>query len=197
MGIFKKTYHNKSDEALIQLLSNNNEKAFNELYGRYAEQMFHFFYKMLYQDEELAEDFCQNLFLKIFEKANSYDPKYKFSTWIYTMATNMCKNEYRRNSRKKPTIYMDKLTKISEPQAPKEIDNQIFKTELQKEINKLDDKHKLCFVLRYQEHKTIAQISKLLACPQGTVKSRLHTATQKLRKELFQFDPKIIINKYE
>ena len=98
MGIFKKTYHNKSDEALIQLLSNNNEKAFNELYGRYAEQMFHFFYKMLYQDEELAEDFCQNLFLKIFEKANSYDPKYKFSTWIYTMATNMCKNEYRRNS---------------------------------------------------------------------------------------------------
>jgi RNA polymerase sigma-70 factor (ECF subfamily) len=152
---------------------------------------------MLYQDEELAADFCQNLFLKVFEKAGTYNTQYKCSTWIYTMASNMCKNEYRRISRKKPTIYLEKFKKFSEPQAPKEIDNEIFQKQLQKEINKLDEKHKLCFILRYQDNKSIAEISELLSCPLGTVKSRLHNATKKIRRELFQFDPKIILDRYE
>ena len=108
------------------LLSQGNERAFNEIYSRYAEPLFHFFYRMLYQDEELAADFCQNLFLKVFEKAGTYNTQYKCSTWIYTMASNMCKNEYRRISRKKPPIYLEKFKKFSEPKAPKEIDNEIF-----------------------------------------------------------------------
>jgi RNA polymerase sigma-70 factor (ECF subfamily) len=113
------------------------------------------------------------------------------------MASNMCKNEYRRISRKKPTIYLEKFKKFSEPKAPKEIDNEIFQKQLQKEINKLDEKHKLCFILRYQDNKSIAEISELLSCPLGTVKSRLHNATKKIRRELFQFDPKIILDRYE
>jgi RNA polymerase sigma-70 factor (ECF subfamily) len=197
LSIFRKTYKNKPDEALMVLLSQGNERAFNEIYSRYAEPLFHFFYRMLYQDEELAADFCQNLFLKVFEKARTYNPQYKCSTWIYTMASNMCKNEYRRISRKKPTIYLEKFKKFSEPKAPKEIDNEIFQNQLQKEINKLDEKHKLCFILRYQDNKSIAEISELLSCPLGTVKSRLHNATKKIRRELFQFDPKIILDRYE
>jgi len=126
---------------------------------------------------------------------DSYDVQYQFSTWIYTMASNMCKNEYRRNSRKRPTIYLDQKLNITEPQTPKKIDQDIFQTHLQEAINRLDEKHKLCFVLRYQENKSISDISQLLDCPQGTVKSRLHNTLRKLSKELYLFDPKKITNR--
>lgn len=173
----------------MALLAKGKEVAFNELYERYAESLYRFFYKMLYQDETIASDFCQNLFMKIFEKSDTYNSNFKFSTWIYSMASNMCKNEYRRISRKSPTIQLDKVVSIAEPKAPQKIDEDIFQSHLQQAVNKLDEKHKLCFVLRHQEHNSIREISQLLDCPQGTVKSRLHSTLKKLASELYLFDP--------
>lgn len=176
----------------MALLANGNESAFNEIYDRYAKSLYHFFYKMLYQNEEVAADFCQNLFMKVFEKVETYNKQHKFSTWLYSMASNMCKNEYRRISRKRPTIYLDKIVSISEPKAPKKIDEDIFQSHLQEAVDKLDDKYKICFVLRYQEHKSIKEIGQLLDCPQGTIKSRLHRTLRILANELYLFDPKKI-----
>ena len=68
------------------------EKAFTELYTRYAKPMLYFFYQRLYQDEPKAQDFLQDLFLKIIEKPQLFDRDKKFKTWLYTVATNMCKN---------------------------------------------------------------------------------------------------------
>jgi len=187
--LFGKTYNQKTDEELAVLLSKGQEPAFDELYKRYAERMYHFFYKMLHQDEAKALDFCQNLFLKLFEKAASFDSKMKFSTWLYTIASNMCKNEYRRLSRREPLVLREAMRRL-EPKAPGKLDGDIFQRHLQVAINKLDEKHKTCFVLRYQEEKTIAEISTLLGCPQGTVKSRLHYTLKRLAAELHHFDPK-------
>ena len=189
MPFFKKKYHQSPDQELVKLLSAGNEAAFDELYNRYAEKLYHFFYKMLYQDQELAADFCQSLFMKVFEKAETFDTTQKFSTWIYAIAANMCKNEYRRNSRAKPTIYLDDSLKKIEPKAPGLIDQEIFNQHLQSAINKLDDKHRLCFILRYQEEKTVTEISEVLNCPPGTVKSRLHYTLKKLAVQLDQFNP--------
>ena len=190
MTFFKKKYHQYTDQELVKLLSKGNEAAFDELYERYAEKLYHFFYKMLYQDKELAADFCQTLFMKVFEKVDTFNPTHNFSTWIYAIAANMCKNEYRRNNRPKPTIYLEDNFKKVEPRAPGLIDKEIFNTHLQVAINKLDDKHRLCFILRYQEEKTIPEISEVLGCPQGTIKSRLHYALKKLAIQLDQFNPK-------
>jgi len=141
VGIFQNKYKNKTDEVLIVLLSKGNESAFNELYSRYGEALNHFFYKMLNQDEEVAADFCQNLFLKIFEKAYTFDKQYKFSTWIYTMASNMCKNEYRRRSRKIQTVHLENIINTVKPKAAQNLDHDIFQSHLQIAINKLDDRH--------------------------------------------------------
>lgn len=190
MTLFGKEYHLKSDQELVKLLMQGKEAAFDALYERYAEQMYRFFYKMLYQDETKAEEFCQTLFIKVFEKSNTIDPSKKFSTWLYAVAANLCKNEYRRHSRIKPIIFLDENAKKIEPLAPQLIDNEIFNKKLQLAINKLDDKHRLCFVLRYQEDKSIPEISEVLGCPQGTVKSRLHNALKKLAMQLEYFNPK-------
>jgi RNA polymerase sigma-70 factor (ECF subfamily) len=189
LNLFKKKYHQYSDEALVALLAEGKEAAFDELYQRYAEQMYHFFYKMLYQDQELAADFCQTLFMKVFEKAETFSSAHKFSTWLYAIASNLCKNEYRRKSKPKPIIYLAE-GHMQQPLAPGFIDKEIFNRYLQSAVNKLDDKHRLCFILRYQEDKTIQEISEVLGCPLGTVKSRLHHTLKKLAIQLHQFDPK-------
>ena len=131
MKLFNKKYNHYTDQDLVKFISKGNEAAFDELYKRYAEQLYRFFYKMLYQDEELAADFCQTLFMKVFDKANSFNPTLKFSTWLYSIASNMCKNEYRRHSRSMPMIYLAGKPKKSDPKAPQNIDKEIFNTHLQ------------------------------------------------------------------
>lgn len=189
MNLFRKKYRQYTDEALIGLLSKGSEPAFDELYHRYADRMQSYFYRLLYQDAELASDFCQNLFLKIFEKANAFNDSYKFSTWMYTIASNMVKNEYRRQSSSTSETFQKTISLKLEPQAPKNLDKEIFQRNLQNALNQLEEKHRLCFTLRYQEEKSVKEISTILACPAGTVKSRIHYALKKLSVELYQLNP--------
>lgn len=190
MKLFRKTYDKYSDEQLMHFLADGSEAAFDELYHRYAKKMHSYFYKLLYQDKELAADFCQNLFLKIFEKASTYNSSFKFSTWLYTIASNMVKNEYRRQQRPTPTLFIQKAqTSQVEPQGPKNLDQEIFDKQLQVAMNKLDEKHRLCFILRYQEEKSIKEISAILACPAGTIKSRIHYTLKKIAEDMKLLHP--------
>lgn len=66
------------------------------MYDRYSPRMYRFFFRMLWRDAGKAEDFTQEIFLKIIEKPQLFDPERNFKTWIYTLASNLCKNEYRR-----------------------------------------------------------------------------------------------------
>ena len=88
LGFFKKRYDNKSDEELMVLLERGDQSAFGELYQRYAQRIHRFFYRMLRQDEEFANDQTQDLFLHILERPHLFDSKRKFSTWISTIAYN-------------------------------------------------------------------------------------------------------------
>ena len=104
MAFFEKhDYKISSDEELMLFISHGKEKAFNELYGRYSRKMLFFFHSKLFKNQEKANDFLQDLFLKIIENPQSFDSSKNFSIWIYTVANNMCKNEYR----KKNTINSD------------------------------------------------------------------------------------------
>lgn len=190
MSLFKKTYHKLNDAKLISFISKGDEGAFNELYMRYSQRMYAYFFKMLYQDKELAADFTQSLFLKVFEKAKNFNSDYSFSTWAYTIASNMCKNEYRRQGRPDPVIKMPLLAfNITEAKGPANLDSEIFQKHLQAAINELEEKHKQCFVLRYQDEHSIKEIAEILDCPEGTVKSRIFYALKKLSEKLADFKP--------
>ena len=174
----------------MHLLTKGHEAAFDELYHRYAQKMHSYFYRVLYQDKELAADFCQTLFLKIFEKASTYNNSFKFSTWLYTVASNLVKNEYRRQEKPMPTLFIQKAQPPHvEPQGPKNLDQEIFDKHLQAALNKLDEKHRFCFILRYQEEKSIKEISEILACPSGTIKSRIHYTLKKIAEDLKLLHP--------
>lgn len=178
------SHHNTfTDSALMQAIAQRNEQAFAELYLRYGRQMFRFFYRMLRRDAARAEDFTQELFVKIIERPEAYDPGRPFQTWLYTLANNLCKNEYRRQARKPA-----ELTAVFEDNhavwLPDSIDRQLLETQLRAAIDALQEPHRQCFILRYQEELSVRDIAAITDCPEGTVKSRLHYALQKVAADL-------------
>ncbi len=162
-------------------IGKGDEVAFSTLYARYHVKMLRYFLKMFFYDRSKAEDFVQDLFMKIVEKASLYNPSQKFSTWIFSVAHNMCKNEFRRLSRK-PTVY--DLPEISITQDFSNLDNpeKQFALALDAALLTLDEKHRACFILRYQDGFSVGEVSQILDCPKGTVKSRLFNALKKLAK---------------
>lgn len=189
LSLRKITYPEFPDEALMQAITRGDERAFAALYDRYSPRMHRFFYRMLWRDAGRAEDFTQELFLKIIEKPHLYDPGRPFRTWIYALAGNLCKNEYRR---KKPQDLEAGLSELAPEQhayLPEQLDRQLFETSLREAIDLLSEAHKQCFVLRYQEELSVADIAAITDTPEGTVKSRLHYALQKVcaRMTVFKY----------
>ena len=187
-------YNSKSDEELMVLITKGKEKAFNELYERYSKKLFLFFYQKLYQDNNKAQDLLQDLFLKIIENGKSFDYTKKFSSWIYSIAYNMCKNEYRDNQTEKNKIRHISTENIKSNYLLENIvdDNSanftLFKRCLNDELEKLDEKHSLTFTLKHQDNLSIKEISEIMNCSEGTVKSRLFYTTKKLSVKLKKFN---------
>lgn len=190
MVLFQKNYNSKSDEELMSLLTKGGQSAFDELYNRYSKPLLNFFYRMLNKDRKKAEDMLHDLFLKIIEEPERFDQTRTFSTWFYTLAGNMVKNEYR--SREVQYEYeiqsRNQSTETIENQA-ETIDRQVFNKRLQTEIDKLDSNAKTLFNLRFIEEMSVKQIAEIMEIPEGTVKSRLFYITRLLAKKLSKYKP--------
>lgn len=165
--------------------------AFDELYNRYSNRLLHFFYRMLSGDADKAQDFLQDISLKIINHADTFQESKKFSTWIFTIASNMCKNEYRRISNKKnmERNIIDHNRIQSTNEIEERLDLKEFYKFLNIELQNLDFNKKMVFLLRFQENLSIKEISDVLGCSEGTVKSRLFYTTKLLSKKLQTVKP--------
>lgn len=186
----KKEEH--TDEQLMEAVINGDARAFSLLYDRYAEKMVRYFYRMLGQDIEKAEDFAQDIFTKLIEKPHLFDTGKKFSTWLYSVANNMCKNEYRRLAVRKNTIPGEPDANRTKDENSEDViasmDKKTFDKLLDIELGLLDEKHRSTFLMRYQEEMSIKEISEALDISEGTVKSRLFYTIKKLSEKLKVFD---------
>jgi RNA polymerase sigma-70 factor (ECF subfamily) len=175
----------------MELVGRGQTRAFDELYGRYGKRLLYYFYKMLAGNESRAQDFTHDLFLKIVERPELYAPGRKFSTWIFSIAHNMCKNEYRRwEVRQFVEVDFDAITHDAES-AIEKIDREDFRRILGVELAAMDEDHRAAFLLRYEENFSIREISDVLNCPEGTVKSRLYYTARKLAASLKNFNPNV------
>ena len=164
-------------------LKSGDESAFNELYERYSNRILLFMYKMLQHDEARAQDFTQDIFIKVIEKADLFDTSKSFKTWIFTIAANHCKNHF-RNSRQILDIDQVQISEIKEESSVNLYDKNQFNEVLNTEINNLSSPYKETFILRYSEDLKLSEIAEILDCPVGTIKSRLNHATGILTKKL-------------
>lgn len=174
-----------TDEELMKRIQRGQESAFNALYDRYSQRMYRYFYRMLGQSAEMAHDFTQELFLKIIEQPDAFDTQRRFSTWFYAVAGNLVKNEYRRKAKHPPegALHEADHTPISMTGFP-DLDSAVRKAYIEKAVQALRPHHRECFLLRYQEGLAVQEISEIIDCPPGTVKSRLHYSLKKLNELL-------------
>lgn len=195
MKLFR-NYKTASDEDLMDLIAKKDSKAFSEIYSRYSEMMLNYFYRMLWKDREKAEDFMHDLFQKLIEKPEYYDRnKRAFKTWFFSIANNMCKNEYKKQEvRSNTSSGLDESYNVSssDEAVDRMFDNKMFKEKLLDEVNKLDEKHREVFVMKYIDDLSNQEIADALGINLGTVKSRVFNSIKKVSVNLEVYKNEII-----
>ncbi|MBD3636929.1 MAG: RNA polymerase sigma factor [Crocinitomicaceae bacterium] len=190
MRLFKKDYSTYTDEDLMRSFVGGDRMAFEQIYERYEQFMVNFFYRKLWNDRIKAEDFTHDLFTKIIDKPESFDLNRNFKTWLFSVANNMCKNEYKKQEVRKNTGYdvpEGVEAKDGAILPDKAVDKSNFAEQLKIELSKLNDKHREVFMLRHFEGLSLNEIAETLEINAGTVKSRLHHATKALAEKLAVF----------
>ena len=178
----------RNDEELIGLVVKGDERAMTELYQRYSRQMLRYFYRMLWKEETLAQDFLQDLFIKVIENAHRFKTDKKFSTWLYSIAHNMCKNEYRKRAFRQ-AVQSGTWQEVSEDTTHQRFEAKEFQRALDKALETLDEEDKHLFLLRHETEIPLEEIAQILECPVGTVKSRLFYIRKKLAAKLYSYHP--------
>ena len=175
-------YNGYSDEQLMQILSGygrgQRSRAFDSLYDRYSRLLYRYFYHSLGRDDEKSKDFLHDLFLKILEHPGSFDGNRNFRPWIFSVAANMCKNEYRkmtvRSEHARREIRNGEENPAAEP---------VKKTaDLREVFRNISEEHRTVIVMRFKMKMSIKEIADVLEIPEGTVKSRLYYSLRELRK---------------
>lgn len=184
MSAMNNTFLNETDQVLLQNIQQGNKGAFDILYARYSQRVFSYFFRMLWKNKELAEDLTQELFLKIWKHAAGFDIQKNFSTWMYSIANNMCKNEYRKAAsvnKHVPTLQIEPSMPAVNPDIKK------FREAVQECTNALTEDKKTLYLLRFQENLTVPEISQILNIPEGTIKSRIFYLLKEMKEKLQPF----------
>ena len=177
-----------TDEQLMARAKAGNDAAFEELYHRYARRLKGFFFLQLGGDEELAADATHDVFLRAYEARNRYQEGKNVSTWLFTIAYNICRNHYRSNAYEMQLSATLDAEPISDEQIEVQLDAAALDDALAQVLSELPPPLHQLFSLHYQEELTIPQVAEIVGIPEGTVKSRLHKTMNIIRKKLKRYE---------
>jgi RNA polymerase sigma-70 factor, ECF subfamily len=175
------------DADVVAAFLEGDERAFQELVERYQTRLLNFIYRTV-GDRERAEDLVQEVFIRVYRHLHRFDRSKKFSTWAYTIASNLAKNELRNRSRN-PLVLFQTLrgTKSDEEERPLQFEDlgsrpddlyrkRHLRSLVEETVAQLPEHHRQVFVLRELEGKSYEEIAEITDCNLGTVKSRLNRA---------------------
>ena len=177
-----------TDEQLMARAKAGNDAAFEELYHRFARRLKGFFFLQLGGDEELAADATHDVFLRAYEARNRYQEGKSVSTWLFTIAYNICRNHYRSNAYETQLSATLDAEPISDEQIEVQLDAAALDDALAQVLSELPPPLHQLFSLHYQEELTIPQVAEIVGIPEGTVKSRLHKTMNIIRKKLKRYE---------
>jgi len=182
------------DAALMLRVKQGDREAFEMLVEKYKQPVMNLVYRTL-PDAAEAEDLAQHVFLQVFKSAHRYEVSAKFSTWIFTIARNLCLNEIRRRSRH-PAESLEGASTENEDQPARQFeDAKIFSPpdallqgELEQKIAEalegLPEKQRTALVLCRQEELSYEEIAAVLGCSLSATKSLIHRARETLKQRL-------------
>ena len=182
---------NITDEQLIKNFQNGDVDAFDKLVNKYKDRIYNFIYRFV-KDVPMAEDLAQDTFLKLYTHKNSYREIAKFSTWLYTIAHNLAKTEFRKRNRRKTYSVSDLSTADREFAISSDknivIDKnssvQDFNVAIMDSLSELSEEFQIMIILRDFQELSYEVISNIMEVPIGTVKSRINRGRIKLVKLL-------------
>lgn len=177
---------NDQNALLVAAHLAGDERAFGELMRRYQPRLLNFIHRMI-GDRERAEDLVQEAFVRVHRHLHRFDPTRKFSTWVYTIASNLAKNELRNRARS-PLVFPDSARALTDSDArPLDVEdpnsrpdtlfaNRWLHDLVQATVAQLSAHHRVVFVLRELEGRSYEEIAEVTHTNLGTVKSRLNRA---------------------
>jgi RNA polymerase sigma-70 factor (ECF subfamily) len=174
------------DSALVAAFLEGNKRAFTELTERYHTRLINFVYRTT-GDRERSEDLVQETFIRVYRHLHRFDQSKKFSTWVYTIASNLAKNELRNRARNPLVLFQTIRTSWDSDDRPLEWEDNTYRPDdlfrkrhlrqmVETAVAELPEHHRTVFVLREMEGKTYEEIAEITGCNLGTVKSRLNRA---------------------
>jgi RNA polymerase sigma-70 factor (ECF subfamily) len=187
----------KSDEALMEAYQGGDVRAFEELLTRHRKPVMNFLYRQV-GSETLAEDLLQEVFLRIIQGGPTYKAQAKFTTWLYTIARNLCVDNSRRAKHRRAKSLdqpvgeegkstMGDLVADKGPAPDRQAIGRQLQGRIAEAIDHLPEDQREVFLMREYLDLPFKEIAEIVGCPENTVKSRMRYALERLREELDEY----------
>ncbi len=187
-----------TDEDLMVLYQRGEVRAFEVLLTRHRKPVYNFILRFV-GDKETAEDLLQEAFMRVIRGAEAYKRQAKFTTWLYTIARNLCVDQTRRRKHRKHAsldapmdasddsgTLLDVIPSNEMASDRKSVNKQLHAT-MQRAIEALSEEQREVFLMREFLDMPFKQIADVVGVPENTVKSRMRYALEKLRLELDEY----------
>jgi RNA polymerase sigma-70 factor, ECF subfamily len=172
-------------------------RAFEVLVTRHRKPVFNFILRFVH-DPAQAEDVLQDTFMRVIKSAESYERQAKFTTWLYTIARNLCVDASRRGKHRKAAsldapvgdddgVALIEMVSDGKQGTDRQVIDRELRARMQKAIAALPDEQREIFILREMADLQFNEIAKVVGCPENTVKSRMRYALEKLREALEEY----------
>ncbi len=174
-------------------VAEEDERAFSELARRYQGRLTNLVSRLL-NDRESADDITQEVFVRVYVHRRNYRKGARFSTWLFTIAANLAKNEIRRRVRRRHWFSLDALQEVLHDNSfvladraeghERSLEREQLQDEVGRAITTVPEKYRLALVLRDIEGLAYEEIAQVLGIPGGTVRSRINRARFMLKRKL-------------
>ena len=182
----------QQDASDMQRLVNGHDAALNELMERHAQKLFHYLIRLLQVDSDAA-DVAQEAFVRVYQHRSKFDPRQKFSTWLYTIATNLARDRLKWRSRH-PEVSLnaekdsDSSLESVLPDSSAKPDETLLNNEraesVRRAVAELPDELRTPLILAEYEGLSHAEIAGIIRCSAKAVESRIYRARQQLRAKI-------------
>ncbi len=175
------------DEQIIQQCQNGDQQAFRKIVQSYQRLVFSIALRMLC-DEDNAKDATQATFIKVWQNIRSYDIRYKFQTWVYTIAVRICLDELKKSNRLDPMPEDESYFKeyADDVSPERKLENSEMVSVIKTLTNNLSPKQRMVFTLIYLENLESSEVQQITGMTADQVKSNLSIAKKQIKEQLKQ-----------
>ncbi len=182
----------RTDEELVARAQGGDIESFNQLIVRWERPIYALAYRVIGKEED-ARDVCQDAFLRAYRALPGFKGQAKFSSWLYRIALNLCRDWIRRQRRAPVSQLpedMDAIELASEKGPVESIEDLVARRELsaivEEAMSELSEEQRTAIILKEYHGMTFQEIADMQGCPLSTVKTRLYQGLSLLRRRLEQ-----------